>query len=83
MLGILQPTTMWALCYDFGHGIGVAVWEPPGFYPDSKDVLGAGMVVVLEPGIHKPGLGGIRIEDVVLIADSGAEILTKTDYWDI
>ena len=73
----------WAYNYGTGHGIGVAVWEPPGFYPGSEDVLEAGMVVAVEPGIHKLGLGGIRIEDVVLITDSGPEILTKTNYWEI
>ena len=73
----------WQHKYATGHGMGVAVLEPPGIYPGSEDIFEAGMIVAVEPGIHKPGIGGIRLEDVVLITDSGPQVLTKTEFWDI
>ena len=66
-------------CFDhgLGHGIGLAVHESPSVRPDSQDVLRAGMIVTIEPGIYRPGWGGIRIEDDVLVTPDGHEVLTS------
>ncbi|MDR0335405.1 MAG: M24 family metallopeptidase [Methanomassiliicoccaceae archaeon] len=63
----------------FGHGLGMNIHEAPSSSVRSDDVLKKGMVVSAEPGIYLPGLGGIRIEDTVLITKNGAETLTDFD----
>jgi Xaa-Pro aminopeptidase len=62
-----------------GHGIGVSSHEAPRIVPYSEDVLEAGMVIMLEPGIYLPGETGVRLEDGVLIRSDGAEVLTGHD----
>lgn len=61
-----------------GHGLGLAVHEGPGIGPGSKDVLSAGMVVTVEPGIYIPGWGGVRIEDMALVKKDGCELITAS-----
>ncbi|MCS7260698.1 MAG: Xaa-Pro peptidase family protein [Anaerolineae bacterium] len=63
--------------HGLGHGIGLATHEAPRLNPDSSDVLPAGAVVSVEPGIYLPDWGGVRIEDLVLIHPDGAEVLTQ------
>ncbi len=62
--------------HSLGHGIGLEVHEPPTLSTRSKDTLKPGMVVTSEPGIYLPDEFGVRIEDMILITQSGHQNIT-------
>ncbi|MBE6124623.1 MAG: aminopeptidase P family protein [Erysipelotrichaceae bacterium] len=61
-----------------GHGIGLLIHDELGVYLTSEVIIEENMVFTIEPGIYVPGLGGVRIEDDILVTKNGCEILTKS-----
>ena len=65
--------------HGLGHGLGLEVHEAPSLSWRSKEELAPGMVVTVEPGIYLAGVGGVRIEDDVLVTPRGCKVLTHLD----
>ena len=63
--------------HGLGHGVGLAVHEGPRLSKQGDTALGAGMVVTVEPGVYVPGAIGVRIEDLVIVTDDGAEVVSS------
>jgi Xaa-Pro aminopeptidase len=66
--------------HSLGHGVGLEVHELPVIRKTSQGTVEEGMVFTIEPGIYIPGLGGVRLEDTIVITSNGYESLTKRPF---
>lgn len=64
--------------HGLGHSLGLEIHETPSLNTRDETILEPGMILTVEPGIYIPDWGGVRIEDVALVTNSGAEVLTQT-----
>ena len=64
--------------HSIGHGVGTEIHEPPRFGKGSEDILIEGEVITIEPGLYYKEIGGIRIEDMVLVTGDGCRDLTRS-----
>ena len=65
-----------AFSHSTGHGVGLEIHEAPRVASTARDTLLVSDVVTVEPGVYLPGVGGVRIEDTVVVTATGAEPLT-------
>jgi len=66
--------------HGLGHGVGLEVHEEPSMGRLANKKLVAGDVVTVEPGLYRAGYGGVRLEDIVLVTESGADVITDYPY---
>ena len=67
--------------HGLGHGVGIAVHEAPRLAPKQTTMLKEGMVVTVEPGIYIPGLGGVRLEETIVVEKDRPRVLTKSNAY--
>ena len=65
--------------HGLGHSVGIDIHENPNLSPNCSEVLKAGVVITVEPGIYLPGVGGVRIENTCLVKENGCVPLTTAD----
>jgi Xaa-Pro aminopeptidase len=74
------PDDAWTFSHGLGHGVGLDVHEPPSAGRGGTLEFAPGMTLTIEPGLYRAGVGGIRIEDLVIFTDTGVENLNTMDY---
>lgn len=74
----LQGDSPQGFIHSLGHGVGLEIHEPPFINRRNEERLQAGQVITVEPGLYYPQIGGVRIEDLVLVKEQGCENFTKT-----
>ena len=65
--------------HGLGHGVGLEVHEKPALSRSGDDLV-PGDVITLEPGLYRAGYGGVRLEDILLVTEDGAEVITQYPY---